>query len=161
MSWITYKKEYMQPKIAKRKIEVIKVVKLEPTENGKYVMKPLLPFSFNDDTTYKLWDTVKRELDVSMEKTENMAFFKKHNIPRPEEFMKITSGLHCFAKKLKNALITVLPETEIPTVGIMTCYIPKGSTYYINEYDEIVTDTIIPESLFYTTLTTRQKEKEE
>ena len=150
MTWITYKEKHMQPIIAKKRIEVVKVVELKQNNMGKFI-------AFNDDILYKLDETVHRELHPSLEKIdkEELEFFREYNIPRLEEFLEITNGFHCFNKKIENALSTLLPETDKPTIGLLTCYIPKGATYYINEKGEYITDTITPISLFY--IITRKK----
>lgn len=141
--------EYIQPKMAEEDIPVFKIVTKHKKKRGMYE-----PLYYNGDVIYKRDNTYTHE-DIVVE----------INNPCLGHAYAINEGLHCYRrdKVVFNPFVCVdsygIPygspvwntksNHHIIDSGLvsdrdrlMDCIIPKGTTYYENEYGEIVTTCI-------------------
>lgn len=129
-------------RIAKRNITVYKVLNVRGTKNKVYHAP------FRDAFTYKLGHLYRTDFMgiknygcVDIEINEGFHCYSQNAYAALgtiiEGLMRVYSSkrqydvLHCFSRKLSSKPVVV------------KCTIPKGSTYYINNKGEIVTDNII------------------
>ena len=125
MCWMTIKSKHKHPNVAKRDIVVGKFVKIDTGNNGNGVMKPLI-FD-DDDFIYKF----------------NERYTSKFRFIDTEKCKAILNGLHSLSiKKGKECKYPHMsPEKDIRYIE---CVIPKGATYYRNEFGEYVSNELIP-----------------
>lgn len=122
MCWSTEATEHHSPKIANTDLYVLKILSFYTNNLGKMILKS----PFYSDMKWRFNKIYKTKLG-------------KPYKPIFSTTMKITKGFHCF-------------RTDVPSsylchyMGINTCImmgvIPGGSTYYENEYGEIVTNQL-------------------
>ena len=118
--------------IAKEDIKVFKIVWFIEGNHMSYFYKDCY-WAINEKKTLKIKTCKKRD-----------------------NVLKITKGLHSYSNNCKILVKGMLLKCVLNDVKIfacpyrgsllhkMNCIIPKGSTYYLNSYDEYVSDALIP-----------------
>ena len=122
MCWKTIYRKSKKPHIAKRNIKVFKVVIIEKNKEGNTIIRPKYRSKKLIYELNKQYDT-----QISIEEYTYLAI--------------ITKGFHSYAYRLLKYKGTGYCE------AIMHCVIPKGTTYYLNEYGEYVSESLIPLSI--------------
>ena len=130
MCWITKCNKHMEEKIAKRNINTWKIVSIKSDTDGNITFKPRY---YDYKTTYCL----------------NQQYNTSIHIKDVEDwYMIIDYGIHSYSKHAINDRRIVTQYEK--GLAIMECIIPRGTKYYINEYGEYVSESIIPKSFYYT-----------
>lgn len=142
MCWVSFETKI---KVAKDNIPVTKIVIIS---NDKIK-------SYYEGFEYSVGKTYKTELDLPFE--NSISCYGKRSWSINEGFHSYNSS--CPLEKEyfdRTVIVAVLnphrhthvlgysPKKARDILGIMSCIIPKGSTYYENEVGEIVSDTIKP-----------------
>lgn len=132
MCWIGTNDKELTPKVAEDNIPVEKIVKI-----GTNI--------YNEECYYAAYYDKVYELNTTY-KTNNMFL---HGCEVEEGFHSYKGVKIVIVKELEAIYIysknnVKLDSWSIHDIAIMSCVIPKGSTYYENRHGEIVSDTIRP-----------------
>lgn len=122
MCWRTFKNKHKQPHVAKRNIKTIKLVYVD--KDGIY---PLLL----NNLTYEI----------------NKQYNEKITTTNIHPWLVIEKGFHSYTNKMKDTFLLRLKDCKYEYIKLMYCIIPKGTTYYLNETGEYVSEAIIPISI--------------
>lgn len=133
MCWITFKP--LKAKVAKRNIKVLKVLYIHPSEPTV-----LIPYFYS--ATYKY--------SINGENPVIPITVKKYNY----NLCAIREGYHSYAVNcpVRNVTPTEMfvmdhyfcnDECTGRQVHLVECIIPKGTTYYFNEFREYVSENIV------------------
>lgn len=122
MCWRTIYRKYKKPHISKRNINVCKVVAIGQDNEGNTIIRPKCR---------------SRELIYELNKQYNTHI----SIEDYTYLAIITKGFHSYAYRLLKYKGAGYCE------AIMHCIIPKGTTYYLNESGEYVSESLIPLSI--------------
>lgn len=147
MCWVSFKQP--QVKVAKRNIKVLKVVYMHPSNPME-----LLPYYFHHCHTYT-FNTENPTVLIKIQKTPigYGPFYKNKKL-----FYSIHGGYHSYSTKcvcIKDFsifpnIVTIndihFYSDDIFTgnrIYLVECIIPKGVRYYLNEFNEYVSENII------------------
>lgn len=147
MCWITFKP--LKAKVAKRNIKVLKVLYIHPSEPTV-----LVPYFYSGVCKYSINGENPVIHITSAIKYNSCNGYTDVNLAPYAKYAAIYEGYHSYAANcsVRNVTPTEMfvmdhyfcdDECTGRQVHLVECIIPKGTTYYRNEFNEYVSENIV------------------